>query len=35
MHVAADLEMLCTIKPDASSLLKELLPKDVKCSDKL
>lgn len=35
MHIAADLEKLCDIKPDASSLLKELLPVDVKCSDKL
>lgn len=35
MHVAADLDKLCEINPDASSMLKQILPNGVKSSDKL
>lgn len=34
MHVAADLNELLKIKPEAPSLLEQLLPTNVKSSDK-
>lgn len=34
MHVAADLNELLKIKPDAPSLLEQLLPPNIKSSDK-
>jgi len=35
LHIAADLDNLCKIKPDASSILEQLLPSNVECSNKL
>lgn len=35
MHIAADLDALCEIKPEASSLLEEIIPSNIKISDKL
>lgn len=35
MHLSADLDRLCEIKPNASSLLEKLLPPNVECSEKL
>lgn len=35
MHLSADLDVLCQIKPDASSLLEQLLPPNIKHSEKL
>jgi len=35
MHLSADLDVLCEMKPDASSLLEQLLPPNVKQSEKL
>jgi len=34
MHLSADLDKLCEIKPDASALLEKLLPSNVKNSAK-
>lgn len=34
MHISADLDVLCEIKPDASSILGNILPANVKCSNK-
>lgn len=34
MHMSADLDALCKMKPDASSVLEKLLPPTVKRSDK-
>lgn len=35
MHLAADLDALCEIKPDASSLLEKIVPPGVQYSKKL
>lgn len=35
MHVAANLDALCEVKPEASSLLEKIVPPDVQCSKKL
>lgn len=34
MHLSADLDRLCEIKPNGSSLLEKLLPPNVECSEK-
>jgi len=35
MHLSADLDVLCEIQPNASSLLEQLIPSNIKQSEKL
>jgi len=35
MHLSADLDVLCETQPDASSLLEQLIPSNIKRSVKL
>lgn len=34
MHISADFDALCKIKPDASSVLEKILPPNVECANK-
>lgn len=35
MHIAANLDALCEIKPEAPSLLEKIIPTELQCSKKL